>query len=213
MTLPKEEQNEGRYTVPTVRIRLVQDVCPKPDECVLVQAQMYGDTRTNMQPLLAESNRVSVEERGLQMVEAILPTNKDGLVQVCLVNCLGITQRLEKGLEVGKAQPVEVINKVDMEVNDRSDTLNASKENIASVVNAIDSTTKLPTLRDTSQGKAKLMDCLSERGINSNLTTKEYQQMLSFLKDYRDVFSVDDGDRGETDLVEITIEIDNAIPK
>ena len=60
------------------------------------------------------------------MVEAILPPNKDGLVQVCLVNRLGITQRLEKGLEVGKAQPVEVISEVDTEVNDCSDMLNAT---------------------------------------------------------------------------------------
>ena len=47
-----------------------------------------------------------MEERGLQIVEAALQPNKDGLVQVCLVNHLGFTQRLEKGLEVGKVQPV-----------------------------------------------------------------------------------------------------------
>ena len=212
-TSSKGEQNEGQCTVPTVRICLIQDVRLKPDECVPIQAQMDGDTRTNMQPLLAESDRVLVEERGLQMVEAILPPNKDGLVQVCLVNRLGITQRLEKGLEVGKAQPVEVISEVNMEVNDCSDILNTSKGNTASVVNAIDSTAKLPTVRDVSQRKAKLVDYLSEGGVNSNLTTKEQQQMLSFLKDYHDVFSLDDGDRGETDLVEMTIETGDAVPK
>ena len=92
MTSPKEEQNEGQCTVPKMRIHLVQDVCLKPDKCLPVQAQMDRDTRTNMQPLLAESDRVLVEERQLQMVEAILPPNKDGLVQLCLVNRLGITQ-------------------------------------------------------------------------------------------------------------------------
>ena len=101
---------------------------------------------------------------------------------MCLVNRLGITQRVEKGLEVGKAQPVEVISKVNMEVNDCSDTLNASKGNTASVVNAIDSTTKLPTVRDTSQRKAQLVDYLNEGCVNSNMTAKEHQQMLSFLK-------------------------------
>ena len=49
------------------------------------------------------------------------------------------------------------------------------------------------------------MDYLSEGGVNSILTTKEHQQMLSFLKDYHDFFSLDYGDRGETDLVEMTI--------
>ena len=70
MTSPKDEQNEGQCTVPTVRIHLVQDVHLKPDECAPVQAQMNGDTRTNMHPLLAKSDRVLVEERGLQIVEA-----------------------------------------------------------------------------------------------------------------------------------------------
>ena len=119
----------------------------------------------NMQPLLTESDRVLVEGKGLQMVETALPPNEDGLVQVCLVNCLGITKRLGKDLKVGKVQPVKVISKVDMEVSDCLDTLNASKGNIASVSNAIDSITKLPILKDTSQRKAKLMDYLSEGGI------------------------------------------------
>ena len=57
-----------------------------------------------------------MEERGLKIVEAVLQSNKDGLVQVCLVNHLGITQRIEKGLEVGKVQPVEVISEVNMKV-------------------------------------------------------------------------------------------------
>ena len=68
-------------------------------------------------------------------------------------------------------------------------------------------------MRDISQRKAKLVDYLSEGGVNSNLTTKEQQQMLSFLKDYHDVFSLDDGDRGETDLVEMTIETGDAVPR
>ena len=68
-------------------------------------------------------------------------------------------------------------------------------------------------MRDISQRYAKLVDYLSEGGVNSNLTTKEHQQMLSFLKDYHDVFSLDDGDRGETDLVDMTIETGDAVPK
>ena len=105
------------------------------------------------------------------MVDTILPPNKDGPVHVCLVNHRGITQRLEKGLEFGKAQPVELISKVNMEVNNCSDTL---KANNTSVVNAVYSTTKLPTFRELSQRKAKLINYLSEGGVNSNLTTKEH---------------------------------------
>ena len=52
-----------------------------------------------------------------------------------------------------------------MEVSDCLHTLNTSKGNIASVANTIDSITKLPILKDTSQRKAKLMDYLSEGGV------------------------------------------------
>ena len=88
--LPGEEQGKGRCTVPTMRICLIQNVLLKPDKCAPVQAQVEGGIGTNMQPLLAESDRVLVEERGLQMVEVDLLPNKDGLVQVSLVNRLGI---------------------------------------------------------------------------------------------------------------------------
>lgn len=38
------------------------------------------------------------------------------------------------------------------------------------------------------------------------MSTKESQQVLSFLEQYHDVFSLTESDRGETALVEMTIE-------
>ena len=64
--------------------------------------------------------------------------------------------------------------------------------------------------------KAKLMEYLSDGITNSELTTKEHQQVLSFLESYHDVFSLDEEDRGETgetDLIEMTIETGDADPK
>ena len=48
--------------VPTVRIHLVQDIHVIP-ECVAAQVQIDGDVNTNMQPLLAESDRVLEEKK------------------------------------------------------------------------------------------------------------------------------------------------------
>ena len=109
---------------------------------------------------------------------------------------------------------VKVISKVDVEVSNCIDTLNGSKRNITSVVNAIDSNTGLPTLRDVYQRKAKSMDYLSEGAANSNLTTKEHQQVFFVEELYHNVFSLQDyGDRGETDLIQITVEMSDAVPK
>ena len=77
------------------------------------------------------------------------------------------------------------------------------------------SMTEMPGLMNVAERKAKLIEFLSEGVTSSNLTTKKHQQVLSFLEDYHDVFSLSNGDRGETltDLVEMTIETGDAVPK
>ena len=206
---PDREKEEG-YTVPTVRIYLVQDVCLIPNVRVTAQVQMDGDVGIGMQPLLAEGNKTFLQKRGLQMVDEILPPSVDGMVQVSLVNHLGITQKLEKGMEVGKAQPVEVIREMDKEVNSCfiEDSITPAVK-----VTVIDSRTETPLPTDLTQRKVKLVECLSNGFAGSNLTTKEHQQVLSLLENYNDVFSLGEGDRGETDLVEMTIETGDAVPK
>ena len=115
--------------------------------------------------------------------------------------------------EEKNAGSVVVISEVDVEIANCLDTLNGSKRNITSIVNAIDSNTELPILRDVSQRKAKFMDYLGEGITNSNLTAKEHQQVFFAEKLYHDVFSFDDGDRGVTALIQIKIEMSDAVPK
>ena len=87
---PDREKEEG-CMVPIVRICLVQDVCLILNECVTAQVQMDGDVGIRMQPLLAEGDKPLIQKRGLQMVDDILPPSEDGMVQVSLMNHLGIT--------------------------------------------------------------------------------------------------------------------------
>ena len=98
-----DKEKEEECAVPTVRIRLVQDVCLIPNECVTAKVQI----------LLAEGDKALPE---IQMVDVVFPPSRDSMVQVSLVNHLGITQKLEKGTEVSRAQPVEEIKEVDKEV-------------------------------------------------------------------------------------------------
>ena len=66
---------------------------------------------------------------------------------------------------------------------------------------------------NVTERKAKLIECLREGIASGELTTKEHQQVLCFLENYHDVFSLDKGDRGETDLIEMTIETGDAVPR
>ena len=49
--------------------------------------------------------------------------------------------------------------------------------------------------------------------VNSNLSTKKCQQVLSFLEGFHDVFSLAEGERGETNLVEMEIDTGDSVPK
>ena len=203
-----DRENKDECAVPTVRIRLVRDVRLTPNEYVTAQVQFDSDVGTKTQALLAEGDKVLMEKRGLQMVDVVLPPSKDSTVQVSLVNHLGITQKLEKGTEVGRAQPVEVINKADKVVNNCF-----SEESVSSGVKTIDSRAEIPAPMNVTQRKAKLVEYVGNGLSGSNLTTKEHQQVLSFLENYNDVFSLGEGDRGEIDLVEMTIETGSASPR
>ena len=107
---------EEGVIVPTVRICLVQDIRLTPDECVTAEVQMDGDVAMQMQLPLAEGDKMFIEKRGLQMVDVVVPSSKDGMALVSFVNHLCITQKLEKGMEVSRAQPVDVVKEMDKEV-------------------------------------------------------------------------------------------------
>ena len=48
---------------------------------------------------------------------------------------------------------------------------------------------------------------------STGISTEECQQMLSFLEQYHDVFSLTESDRGETNLVEMSIETGDVTPR
>ena len=80
------------------------------------------------------------------------------------------------------------------------------------LVNTLGSERGNTKLMDVAQRKAKLLKCLNGGISNSTLSTKEYQQGVSFLENH-DVFCLWDSDRGVTNLVEMTIETGEAAPK
>ena len=49
--------------------------------------------------------------------------------------------------------------------------------------------------------------------MSSEISTEECQRVFSFLEHYHDVFTLTESDRGETDLVEMSIETEDAAPR
>ena len=59
--------------------------------------------------MIIEANSALLRDRKKQMVDTVLQLTKDGMAQVSLINCLGLTQKIERGLDIGSAHSVEVL--------------------------------------------------------------------------------------------------------
>ena len=104
---------------------------------------------------------------------------------------LALSQKVEKGLEIGNALPVEV-------VADNGDYVGDDSMDDKSGTVFIVSTHE----GEVQRRKAEFRQLLNGGMINSNLSTKDCQQALSFLEEFHGVFSLAEGERGETNLVE-----------
>jgi len=104
-----ETQNYERYTVPMIRIITNEDVRLLPNQCVMTQVRLDGKIGASNEPLLLEGDCKLLEERGIQLLDTVLHPTEEGTVQVSLVSHLGFSQKIEKGLEVGNALPIEAM--------------------------------------------------------------------------------------------------------
>ena len=62
------------------------------------------------------------------------------------------------------------------------------------------------TAADEMDRKAKLKEYLESGGMTGEMTTNKHSEVISLLERYHDVFGLTEGERGETDLVEMSID-------
>ncbi len=107
----KEEGGKPTCRVPTVRVRLVQSVRLLPNQSVLADVELTGETLAESKtPLLLEPYPELEEDLGVQVAEAVVQPSGGGMGKVLLTNCLGFTQKAEQGMGIGTASPVEVMD-------------------------------------------------------------------------------------------------------
>ena len=204
--------------MPTVRVRLIKDIRVLPNECLTTQVELEGGMDTSIQLMIIEANPTLLRDRQLQMMDVVLQPTKDGIAQVCLINRLGLAQKIEKGMAIGSAQAVEVIAMGEEDGFKSGGNLGCVGE-----TNMIDESRDHMTLVKTINSKydelevdsrkKKLREFLDCGTMTSEISTEECQRVLSFLEQYHDVFSLSESDRGETDLVEMSIETGDAVPR
>ncbi len=126
---------------------------------------------------------------GIFADEAVLQIEKE-TVQVVLSNPTGITQRVEEGTLVGTAKCVAIIP-MDSEAE------SASVKNVSIPNNSLNRKSRVRELFDNTE----------------NLTVVQKKKFVEFLAEKHDVFALEEGEKGETDLVQMEVITGEAPPK
>ncbi len=150
-------------------------------------------------PLLLEADASLRSTRDIHIADVFVSgaDAERGTARVVLTNCLGFTQKLESGEEVGRLLPVDLVR------------TQQEGQAVVSKVTAdddLDPSAQSPKDGEGERRRERLREMLSQ-----DLTGQE--QLGALLEEYHDVFSLGKEDRGETDLIELHIDTGDAVPR
>ena len=188
--------------VPIISVRLVQSLRLPPGHCAVVPVSVDGVTSEALK--LVESD-VSCNQRGLELTDSLLQVHENGLTQMVVTNNSGFMQRVEPGTKLGHAVDVQVVGSKDiMTGQDRTgllmeSSLPGAEQCKVSRVNASD-----------HERKQRLVESVDMSGLQDPVQVKYLQD---FLQKHHQAFSLEPGERGETDLVEMEIDTGDASPR
>ena len=209
---PKEKESGAKIAdqpcqVPSVRVQLVKGVRVPPNRSVLVEAQLVGDTQISRGPLLLEPTK---NEMGLRLVdEYICQSDTNDTAKVLLTNSLGITQHVREGTEIGVALPVEVVEAppppTHVLIPERMEQPTWNPDE------ALRPQSRVRVVTSARDRQKKLREMMKGELDDLSIPDAEKDMLWSLLAEFHDVFSID-GERGETDLVELEIDTGDSAP-
>ena len=181
--------------VPTVRVSLVQSLRLPPSHGALVSVELEGDPDDLKQPLIVLNHEDVERETGLTVEDVVITAPENGVAKLIVTNCSGFTQSVPRGTYLGEAEVAEVLATVEPDKNEPS-----SAEAV---------TVKRTTFSSEAWRREKLMETLEL----PDLPPPDLRLLREFLADHHDVFSLEDGERGETDLMDMEIDTGDASPR
>ena len=204
--------------VPSVRVLLAQTVKLRPEESVVAEVRLVGagvggdrlwygggvgpgpdPDEESTRLMLLESDRYQTVESGVLIFNALVEPSADGLTQALVTNPYSLTQRIVGGTDVGHAIPVDLVESEHVQLGQ----VGEGEPQINMVTGERGN--------DYSRERQKLLyDRLQEL---QNIPKNEREQLVTLLGRYHNVFSLVEGERGETDLTSIHISTGDATPK
>ena len=187
----KANDEEQPATVPTIRVHLLQSVRVPAGRSAVVPVQLKGGN-LNRQPMLMERDPAIEESIGLPLEDA---TSEDGIAHLELSNSSGFTSVLSEGTLVGEAVEAAVIPP-------------SQKRENSEPTYPVPDVKKISTMSE-SERKREGLKLLEE----ADLPGPEKKVLCDFLVENHLAFSLEKGERGETDLIHMEIDTGDATPK
>ena len=197
-------QNKQITVVPSVRVQLIHAMRLLPLQCATVPVQLEGNSFGG--PILIEPGDVTLPD-GITVADSVISSTEGGHAQVLLTNSMGFTQQLEAGIWLGHAIEATIMETAPSTDDHRLDSLPTNADHTPTSTAGV----RTVTTQDVADRKRKLGDFLSAEG--ASLQVQDRDKLFQFLLAHHDIFAIDEGDRGETDLVQMTIDTGEAQPK
>ena len=188
-----ENDADEEAVVPTVRVRLVTSLRLPPYKSVRAQVEVDpGDLPPG--PWMLQYRSDAEETLGICGEDVVIDPGGKQVSEVLLSNHSGFTCHLDAEEFLGTAVPAEVVNP-------------PSPDAVGTF--AITTVTRQQADLEEESRRKKLRESLEE----PDLPRPEKDALLEFIGSYHHVFSLEDGERGETDLVQMEINTGDAAPR
>lgn len=151
-------------------------------------------------PLLLEPTHRFQDESGELQFDNALVQPTDSRAKVLISNPTGITQKLKEGMWVGRASEAEMIVGDSLEV--------PSEEPAQSICEDEPTCVNTVATENVEDRKYKLAEAIKEEG--ADLPWQERSKLHTLLLKHHQAFCLEEGERGETDLVELKIDTRDA---
>ena len=188
-----ESPSEETALVPCVRVNLVKSLKLTPNQSAVVSVRVKGEFDPVGQTMFIEGHSALEKDTGLVVEDAILPQPENGLAHLIITNLSGFTRSVSAGTELGVAEPVEMVPSTENET-DTTATNQADVWELSST---------------TEESRKK---CMLRLLKFDEVPSAEVDQLKEFLVQYHSVFSLEDGERGETDIITMSIDTGDSHP-
>ena len=186
------ESSATESKVPLVKVSLVRTVNLLPHQSIIAQVQCSERSAT----CLVEPTQCLEQETGVQVEATLIETDSDGIANLVLSNSNGYSCHVNGGKTVGLFHTVSMV-KPTLEQTPECDCLLPEPATVLAVMSKSE---RCKMLRE-AVGRPELLD------------SSETRRLHELLEEFHSAFSLEESERGETDLLEMEIHTGDATPR